>query len=104
MGWMPNRQIERDAEPHLERLGIDDETGGNVMRTQPEVEELIQRLFQEVGYNPSELIQIKPMDGGWENALSYEITRRDGKRTRIYRRDLDDGNESRMKNALRGFE
>jgi len=67
------------------------------------MEELIQGLFQEIGYDPAELIQVKPKDGSWENAISYEITRKDGKRTRIYRRDLDDGNEQGMKNALRGF-
>ena len=73
------------------------------MRTQAEVEELIQRLFKEIGYDPAELIQIKARDGGWEDALSYEITRKDGKRARIDRCDLDDGNEQGMKNALRGF-
>ena len=73
------------------------------MRTRAEVEELIQRLFQEIGYDAAELVQIKPKDGTWENALSYEITRKDGKRAKIYRRDLDDANEQGMKDALRGF-
>ena len=73
------------------------------MRTQAEVEATIQRLFQKIGNDPAELIQIKPRDGGWDNALSYEITRKDGKRARIYRRVLDDGNEQGMMDALRGF-
>jgi len=73
------------------------------VRTQAELEGLIRRLFQEVGYNPADLIQVKPIDGGWEDALSYVITRKDGKQTSIYRRDLDDGNEQETKNALRGF-
>jgi hypothetical protein len=76
---------------------------GGVVRSQAEVEELIRRLYHEAGHNVAELIHVNPIDGGWENALSYEITRKDGKRTKIYRRDLDDDNEQGMKNALRGF-
>lgn len=49
--------------PQTNTLGIDGEGRGNPMRTQAEVEELIQRLFQEIGYDPAELIQIKPKDG-----------------------------------------
>jgi hypothetical protein len=73
------------------------------MRTQTQVEELIFRLYQELGNNPADLIQIKPIDGGWDNALSYEVTRKDEKRTKIYRRDLDDSNEPNIKDALRAF-
>jgi hypothetical protein len=76
---------------------------GGVVRNQAEVEGLIGHLYQEAGHNAAELIHVNPIDGDWENALSYEITRKDGKRTRIYRRDLDDDNEQGMKNALRGF-
>ena len=71
------------------------------MRTQTEVESLIRRLFREIGSDPSDLIQITPKDGGWENALSYKVTKKDGKQTTIYRRDLDDKNENRIKNALK---
>lgn len=85
------------------REDVRDETQGKSMRTQSEVEGLIRRLCQEIGFDPTDVIQIKPIDGGWENALSYNITRRDGKQTTIYRRDLDDRNELALKNALRGF-
>ena len=73
------------------------------MRTQSEVEGLIHRLYEETGRAAENLVQIKPIDGGWENALSYKITTKDGKQTTIYRRDLDDRNEQALKNALRGF-
>ena len=73
------------------------------MRTRAEVEELFRRLYRDLGNDPAHLIQVKPMDGGWENALSYEVTRSDRKRTRVYRRDLDDGNEEAIKTALRSF-
>ena len=73
------------------------------MRTQAEVEELFRRLYRDMGSEPAQLIQVKPMDGGSENALSYEVTRADKKKTRVYRRDLDDGNEEAIKAVLRSF-
>ena len=73
------------------------------MRTQSEVEALVRRLYQQIGAEPANLVQIKPVDGGWENALSYTITRSDGKLTTIYRRDLDDRNEDALMSALRRF-
>ena len=73
------------------------------MRTQAQVEELCRRQYQELGGDPSELIQIKPLDGGWENALSYEVLRRDGVRTRIWRQDLDDNNMENIKRSLCRF-
>ncbi len=74
------------------------------MRTQVEVEGLIRRLFLEIGHDPADLIQIKYKDGtDWENALTYEVTRKDGKKTKVFRRDLDDGKEDGVKNALRAF-
>ena len=73
------------------------------MRTQAQVEELFRRLYRELGSDSKELIQIKPMDGGWDNALSYEVTRKDNKRTRILRKHLDDGNEESIKASLKRF-
>ena len=73
------------------------------MRTQGQVEELFRRLYRELGEDPAKLVQIKPMDGGWDKALSYEVTRIDGKKTRVYRRDLDYNDESAIRNALRAF-
>lgn len=73
------------------------------MRTRDQVEELFRRLYRDLGKDPGDLIQIRPMDGGWDYALSYEITRSDGKRTRVYRRDLDCNDEGGIKNALRAF-
>lgn len=73
------------------------------MRTQAQVEQLIRRLYQDLGKNPVDLIQIRPVDGGWDNALSYEVTRKDGKKTRVWRRDLDDNNNEGIKASLRQF-
>lgn len=73
------------------------------MRTQVSIESLCRHLYQQLGEDRAELIQIKPIDGGWDNALSYEVTRRDMKRTRVYRRDLDDENAENIRSCLRGF-
>lgn len=73
------------------------------MRTQAQVEQLFHRLYRELGRDPGELIQIKPVAGGWETALSYEVTRRDNKRTTVWRRDLDDNNNMSIKACLSQF-
>lgn len=73
------------------------------MRTQATVEALCRRRYHELGKDPAELVQIKPIDGSWENALSYEVTRSDKKQTRIFRRDLDDNNNESIKGCLRSF-
>jgi hypothetical protein len=53
------------------------------MRTQTEVEGIISRLYQQLGKDPTDLVQIKPIDGQWHNALSYQVTRQDQTQTRI---------------------
>jgi len=73
------------------------------MRTQAQIEQLIRRLYKELGSEPSELIQILPIDGGWDNALSYEITREDKTKTWILRRDMDDNNNGNIKASLSQF-
>lgn len=73
------------------------------MRTQAQVEGLISRLYQQLGEDPENLIQIKPMDGQWHDALSYQVTRRDQTQTRIWRSNLDDGNERNIMQSLQGF-
>ena len=73
------------------------------MRTQAQIEQLIRRLYKELGNEPSELIQILPIDGGWDNALSYEITREDKTKTWILRRDMDDNNNGNIKASLSQF-
>lgn len=64
---------------------------------------MVRRLYEKLGCEPADLLQISPVDGGWENALSYDVKRKDGKQAKIYRRDLDDRNETALTTALRGF-
>lgn len=73
------------------------------MRTRAQVEGLISRLYQQLGKDPADLLQVKPMDGQWHDALSYQVTRRDQTQARIWRSDLDDGNEGNIMKSLQGF-
>jgi hypothetical protein len=73
------------------------------MRTQAQVEQLFRTLYQDLGRDPAELIQVKPVDGAWDNALSYEVTRKDKKKTSVWRRDLDDNNNENIKASLSHF-
>ena len=49
------------------------------------------------------LANIIPKDGTWETALSYLVVREDGKRVRVWRRDIDDNNNQAIRDALRQF-
>jgi len=73
------------------------------VRTRAQIEELIHRIYRDLGNDPADLVLIKPMDGSWEDALSYVVTRRDEKKTQVYRRDLDDRNENGIKASLNAF-
>ena len=73
------------------------------MKTQDDIEGLFIGLYQELGGDPTDLIQIRPRDGGWGIALSYEVIRKDGKSTTINRHDLDDDNYQNMKQALKMY-
>ena len=68
-----------------------------------QIEELIHRLYRDLGNDPSDLVQIKPVDGTWGTALSYEITRRDNKKAQVHRKGLDDQNDNNIKTSLRTF-
>lgn len=74
-----------------------------MMRTQTEVENLLRHFRREAGGDPADIVQITPNDGGWDNALTYTVARNDGKKARIFRKDLDDKNAQNIMAALRGF-
>ena len=73
------------------------------MKTENEIRALFAGVYRRIGKDPADLVQIKPMDGGWGTALSYEITRRDGFKTRVFRRDIDDANDTNVLAALNAF-
>lgn len=68
-----------------------------------QIENIVHQIYQELGCDSDDLIQVKPIDGGWEDALSYEVTRKDHKKARVWRKDLDDNNIENIKTCLRQF-
>jgi hypothetical protein len=73
------------------------------MKTEPEVYSLIQRLYADLGREPGEIVRVRPLYGGWYNALKYEVVRKDGTVTAIRRKDVDDSNCDAMADALKAF-
>jgi len=74
------------------------------MDAKERIENLIRRLYGELGNDPSDIAQIKPIDGGWGTALSYRVFRGDKAEAVVRRRDIDDQNEMNIKEALRHFQ
>lgn len=66
------------------------------------IRRLIHYLCREQGDERRHFV-IKPRDGGWDNALSYEVTRRDGKRAYLWRANLEDDNIDAMRASLNNF-
>lgn len=73
------------------------------MTKEQEIKNMIYGLYQQLGLDPAELAFIKPNDGVWGNALSYDIQRKDGAVARINRKDIDDSATAQLLAALRQF-
>ncbi|MFZ1745072.1 MAG: hypothetical protein WBO24_06265 [Nitrospirales bacterium] len=73
------------------------------MTKEQEIKNMIYGLYRQLGLDPEELKFIKPNDGVWGNALSYDIQRKDGAVARIYRKDIDDSATVPILAALRRF-
>ena len=73
------------------------------MKTEREIRELLEKLYQGMGKDPNEIVRIAPLYGGWYNSLKYEVVRADNARTHIWRKDIDDANEDAIADALRSF-
>jgi hypothetical protein len=73
------------------------------MKTQTEVYSLIQRLYADSGGDSAQIVRVRPLYGGWYNALKYEVVRADGTVTAIRRKDVEDSNYDAMSAALKTF-
>jgi hypothetical protein len=58
------------------------------------------KLWEEAGGDPSDLRSIRPKDGGWSNALNYELFTEDGRYVRVPRRLLDDRDDWAIRELL----
>lgn len=72
-----------------------------IMDAQTEITNLIQELYHEIGGILDDIAHIMPNDGGWGTALSYEVSKKDGKNIRIFRREIDDKENEKIKGVLR---
>jgi hypothetical protein len=73
------------------------------MKTETEVYSLIQRLYADSGGDSAQIVRVRPLYGGWYNALKYEVVRADGTVTAIRRKDVEDSNYDAMAAALKTF-
>jgi hypothetical protein len=73
------------------------------MKTETEVYSLIQRLYADSGGDSTQIVRVRPLYGGWYNALKYEVVRADGTVTAIRRKDVEDSNYDAMADALKTF-
>ena len=69
------------------------------MKTESEIKGLIHGLYFQVGGDPNDL-QIIPEHGGWGTALSYEVSKEDGRKMQIRRSHIDDENYLDIKRGL----
>jgi hypothetical protein len=72
------------------------------IKTEAHVRDLLARLYREIGGNPNELI-ITPLFGTWSTALKYRIVRTDNATTSVWRKDIEDNNQTAIIAALQSF-
>lgn len=73
------------------------------MKTEREILEFIRALYARTGGNPGDIGRIRPLRGGWYNALKYQIERFDRSIAVISREDVDSGNEAAIVAAFDTF-
>lgn len=73
------------------------------MKGEVEVLELVRAIYSDIGGSPNDLLTIRPLHGGWLNALMFEVVRNDGTTVRVARADIDRENRRSLTRALRTF-
>lgn len=74
-----------------------------IEKTRAEIDPIICTSYGAIGGDIREVAHIRPEDGGWDNARSYEVTLKDGRKALVARRYVDDENRVSVMDALRGF-
>lgn len=73
------------------------------MKSEREILDLIRAIYRDVGGAPADLAHIRPLYGGWLNALKYEVVRMDKASTLLWRADLENMNRRPLTKALRAL-
>lgn len=73
------------------------------MKSEREILDLIWAIYRDVGGAPADLAHVRPLYGGWLNALRYEVVRMDNATTLLWRVDIENVNRRPLTNALRAL-
>jgi hypothetical protein len=73
------------------------------MKSELEILEMVRTIYRDIGGDPSELASVRPLWGGWLNALTFEVVRVDNSVTRLSRVDIDSANRRRLTKAVKAF-
>ncbi len=72
-------------------------------KSRADIDKIICDSYGEMGCDIRDVAHIRPQDGEWKNALSYEVTLKDGRKAFVQRKDIDDNNAQAIQNSLKGF-
>lgn len=73
------------------------------MKSAREILDVIGPVYRDIGGNPSELVSVRPSQGGWLNALRFQVIRADSATTWLSRKDIDNLSRRGLTKALRAF-
>jgi hypothetical protein len=73
------------------------------VKSESEVLELVRAIYSDIGGSPGALVSVRPIHGGWLNALMFEVVRNDNTTIRVARADIDRANRRSLTKALSTF-
>jgi len=73
------------------------------MKSELEILEMVGTIYRDIGGDPTELASVRPLWGGWFNALTFEVVRVDHSVTRLSRDDIESANRRRLTKAMKAF-
>ena len=75
----------------------------SIEKSRTEIDKIICDSYGDIGCDIRDIAHVRPQDGKWENALSYEVTLKDGRIAFVLRKDIDDNKPQAIQNSLRGY-
>jgi hypothetical protein len=73
------------------------------MKTEAELLGVLRDTYASHGRDPADIASVRPLHGGWYNALKFEVIRADGQIAFVWRKDLDRGDYVALAESLSGF-
>jgi hypothetical protein len=75
----------------------------NNEKTAQSITSLIVECYTRTGGIPDDIAFIRPRDGDWSNALSYQVVKNDRSWCTVYRRAIDDDDINEIISCVRRF-